>query len=97
MVQRTEPTAQMGLPRHRHPPPPHYRFWAAFRGVLYFVILVIAVPAIPRTTPLGWGVSVVVTVLLATLGLRWLYAALTGRFRRGMVEALDDDQTMGSA
>ena len=82
---------------NRQPPPPHYRFWAAFRGILYFLILVIAVPAIPRTTPLWWGVTVVVTVLLAALGFRWVYAALTGRFRRGMVDALDDDQTMGSA
>ena len=79
------------------PLPSHYRFWAAFRGVLYFLILVVAVPAIPRTTPLGWGATLVATVLLAALGSRWLYAAVTGRFRKGMVEALEKkDQTMGS-
>lgn len=77
--------------------PSHYRGWAAFRGFLYFLILVIAVPAIPRTNPLWWGVTLVVTVLLAALGSRWLYAALTGRFRKGLVEALEKkDQTMGS-
>ena len=77
--------------------PSHYRFWAAFRGFLYFLILVVAVPAIPRTTPLGLAATLVVTVLLATLGIRWLYAALTGRFQRGMVDALEKkDQTMGS-
>ena len=38
-----------------------------------------------------------VTGLLGALGIRWLYAAFTGRFRPGMVDALEDDQTMGSA
>jgi len=84
----------MELPRRL---PSHYRFWAAFRGFLYFLILVVAVPAIPRSTPLGWASTLVVTVFLAALGIRWLYAALTGRFRRGMVDALEKkDQTMGS-
>lgn len=79
------------------PLPSHYRFWAAFRGFLYFLILVVAVPAIPRATPLGWVATLVVTVLLAALGTRWLYAAVTGRFRKGLVEALEKkDQTMGS-
>ena len=77
--------------------PSHYRFWAAFRGILYFLILVVAVPAIPRTTPLGWAATLVVTVLVVALGTRWLYAAVTGRFRRGTVDALEKkDQTMGS-
>jgi len=83
-------------PRRRLPS--HYRFWAAFRGILCFLILVVAVPAIPRATPLGWATTLVVTVLLATLGIRWLHAARTGRFGQGLVDALEkDDQTMGSA
>ena len=86
----------MGSPRRPHPPPPHYRFWAAFRGIIYFLILAIAVPSIPRATPLGWGATLVVTALLAALGIRWLYAGLTGRLRGGMVDALEDDQTTGS-
>ena len=87
----------MGPPRRRHLLPSHYQFWAAFRGIVYLLVLLVAVPAIPRATPAGWGVTLVVTVLLATLGIRWLYAALTGRVRQGMVDALEDDQTMGSA
>ena len=38
-----------------------------------------------------------VSALLAVLGTHWLYGALTGRLGRSMLEALDDDQTMGSA
>jgi len=91
-----EPPAPMGSLRRRQSPPSHYWVWAAFRGLVYFVVLAIAVPLIPRTTPLGWGAALVVSVLLTTLGTRWLYAALTGRLRRSMREALDDDQTMGS-
>jgi membrane protein implicated in regulation of membrane protease activity len=86
----------MGSQRHRQSPPSHYRVWAAFRGLVYFAVLAIAVPLIPRTTPLGWVAALVVSALLATLGTRWLYAALTGRLGRSMREALDDDQTMGS-
>ena len=59
-------------------------------------MLAIAVPLIPRTTPVGWGAALVVAALLAALGTRWLYAAVTGRLSRSMLEALDDDQTMGS-
>jgi len=59
-------------------------------------VLAIAVPLIPRTTPVGWGAALVVAALLAALGTRWLYAAVTGRLSRSMLEALDDDQTMGS-
>ena len=55
-----------------------------------------AVPLIPRTTPLGWGATLAVTVLFASLGIRWSYAAITGRLGRRMLEALDDDQTTGS-
>jgi hypothetical protein len=80
----------------RHYAPSHYRVWAAFRGIVYFLVLAVAVPLIPRTTPLGWGAALVVSALLAALGTRWLYAARTGRFSRRMLEALDDDQTMGS-
>ena len=82
--------------RLRHAPPPHYRLWAAFRGTVYLLILSVAVPLIPRTTILGWVATLVVTGLLAALGIRWLYAAFTGRLRQSMVDALDDDQTMGS-
>jgi uncharacterized membrane protein len=91
-----EPPAPIRSPGRRHDPPPHYRVWAAFRAIVYFLILAVAVPLIPRTTPLGWGAALVVFALLAVPGTRWLYAALTGRFRQGMLEALDDDQTMGS-
>ena len=91
-----EPPAPVGSLGRRHDPPSHYRVWAAFRGIVYFLILAVGVPLIPRTTHLGWGAALVVSALLAALGTRWLYAALTGRFRRGMLEALDDDQTMGS-
>ncbi len=87
----------MNSTRRRDPPPSHYRFWAAFRGIIYLLILSIAVPMIPRATLLGWGATLVVTGLLAALGIRWLYAAFTGRLRPGMVDALEDDQTMGSA
>ena len=80
----------------RREPPSHYRLWAAFRGTVYLLILAVAVPSIPRTTTLGWGATLVVTGLLAALGIRWLYAAFTGRLRQSMVDALDDDQTMGS-
>ena len=59
-------------------------------------MLAIAVPLIPRTTPVGWGAALVVAALLAALGTRWLYAVVTGRLSRSMLEALDDDQTMGS-
>ena len=76
-------------------PPSHYRVWAAFRGIVYFLVLAVAVPLIPRTTPLGWGAALVVFALLAALGTRWLYAARTGRFSQRMLEALEDDQTMG--
>ena len=76
--------------------PSHYRLWAAFRGMLYLLILSVAVPLIPRTTTLGWGATLVVTGFLTALGIRWLYAAFTGRLRQSMVDALDDDQTMGS-
>ena len=82
--------------RRNHLPPPHYRFWAAFRGIIYLLILAIAIPPIPRATALGWGATLVVTTLLAALAIRWLHAALTGRFRGRMVDALEDDQTMGS-
>jgi hypothetical protein len=92
-----EPPAPMGSLRHGQSPPPHYRVWAALRGFVYFVVLAIAVPLIPRTTPPGWGAALVVSVLPAVLGTRWVYAALTGRLGRSMLEALDDDQTMGSA
>ena len=91
-----EPPAPMGSPRGRPAPPAHYRLWAAFRGIVYFLVLAIAVPLIPRATPLGWGATLAVTALFASLGIRWLYAALTGRLRRGMREALENDQTMGS-
>ena len=83
--------------RLRYGPPPHYRLWAAFRGIVYLLILAVAVPLIPRTTALGWAATLVVTGLLSALGMRWLYAAFTGRLRQSMVDALDDDQTMGSA
>ena len=83
-------------PRRRDAPPSHYRLWAAFRGIVYFLVLAIAVPLIPRTTPLGWGATLAVTVLFASLGIRWSYAAITGRFRRRMIDALEDDQTTGS-
>jgi hypothetical protein len=76
--------------------PPHYRLWAAFRGIVYLLVLGLAVSVIPRTTPLGWGATLAVMALFASLAIRWFYAAATGRLRPGMVRALDDDQTMGS-
>lgn len=82
--------------RRDRPAPSHYRLWAAFRGAVYLLILLVAVPLIPRTTTLGWVATLVVTGVLAALGIRWSYAAFTERLRQSMVDALDDDQTMGS-
>ena len=90
------PPASVEPPRRRQSAPSHYRVWAGFRGFVYFVVLAIAVPLIPRTTLLGWAATLVVAALLGALGTRWLYAALTGRLGRRMLEALEDDQTMGS-
>lgn len=61
------------------------------------LIVSIAVPMIPRATLLGWGATLLVTGPFGALGIRWLHAAFTGRLSPGMVDALDDDQTMGSA
>ena len=91
-----ETPALVGSPRPRRGPPSHYRLWAAFRGLVYFLILAVAAPPIPRTTTLGWVATLAVAGLLTALGIRWLHAAFTGRFRPSMVDALDDDQTMGS-
>ena len=86
----------IGSPRPRGGPPSHYRFWAAFRGIVYLLILLVAVLSIPRTTLLGWGATVAVIALFGSLSIRWLYAAVSGRLRSSMLRALDDDQTMGS-
>ena len=79
-------------------PPSHYRLWAAFRGVLYLLMLAVAVTSIPRTTLLWWGATLAVTAVLASLGIRWLYAAASGRLSPRMLRAMDpdNDQTMGS-
>ena len=62
----------------RRGPPPHYRLWAAFRGIVYLLILSVAVPLIPRTTTLGWGATLAVIGLLGSLGMRWLYRSNHG-------------------
>ena len=83
--------ARQQEPRGTRSPVSHYRFWAAFRGILCLVILAMGVTLIPLSTPWGLATAAAATVLLAPLGIRWLYAATSGRLSQGMRRTLDKD------
>jgi hypothetical protein len=44
---------------------------------------------LPLTTPLGLGGAVAISVVLGFVAVRWLHAAVTGRFSSRMIRVLD--------